>query len=48
MDPNTLNLDPDLDPELWPNLDPNPDPGLCFERKKKKIILEKNIFSTRK
>ena len=38
MDPNTLNLDPDLDPELWPNLDPNPDPGLCFERKKKKLF----------
>ena len=24
MDPNTLNLDPDLDPEMWPNLDPDP------------------------
>ena len=26
VDPNTMNLDPDLDPGFWPNLDP--DPGL--------------------
>ena len=24
VDPNTLNLDPDLDPGFWPNLDPDP------------------------
>ena len=28
VDPNTLNLDPDLDKKCWNNLDP--DPGLCL------------------
>ena len=46
VDPNTLNLDPD--PGFWPNWDP--DPGLYnkFQKKKLKIILEKNIHISSK
>ena len=45
VDPNTLNLDPDLG--FRPNLDP--DPRLCyaFLKKKLKLILEKTIFLTK-
>ena len=31
VDPNTLNLDPDLDPEFWPNMEPDLNPGLCYQ-----------------
>ena len=44
MDPNALNLDPD--PGFWPNLDWIRIQCYAnnFERKKIKIILEKNYF----
>ena len=39
VDPNTLNLDPDLDLGFWPNLDP--DPGWIQVGPKK---MAKNVY----